>query len=282
MVHNFFNYVKLFVLTSLLSLALVLSVNAWSVKPDRISFYNVPSQSEKFEFHIDYANGEDEEESAGVCVPNEIVSKTLNLYTFFSRIEGCGEEIHQHLNLRPVQECRWDFEHDPYARVQTYGLYGTSVITGHYDQGEFNLPIPTGTLSLTVVMSHTEGTELWTGNAEYWFNESIGCVEPPPTPTSTSTEIPTETSTPTEIPTLSPTSTPTLQSTVEELPAHTPTPTLIVVCCAYTPEPTVTPTLTPTFTPPVVITLSPTPQSPTGLDPSGEPARILYLPLVDY
>lgn len=263
MVHNFLNYVKLFVLTGLLSLALVLSVNAWSVEPDRISFYNVPSQSEKFEFHIDYENGDEEVESAGLCVPNEVVSKTLNLYTFFSRIEGCGEEIHQHLNLRPILGCRWDFEHDPYARIQTYGLYGMSIITGHYDQGEFDLPIPTGTLSITVVMSHTEGTELWTGNAEYWFDEEIGCVEPPATLTQTSTSTPTST----EIP---PTETPTPESTVEELPAHTPTPTYIVVCCAYTPEPTVTPTMTPT------------PVSPTGLDPSGEPDRILYLPLIDY
>lgn len=171
----------LFVLSIVLVvLSVAIGVDAQTVRPDRISFYNEPADSNKFESHTNYASGGPEQHKTyGVCEAGRVIGETLNLYSVAWTVEACAATTHQHLNLRWVEGCLWDMEHDPWARIDTYGSYGHATIVGHYDQGEVDLPIPTDTLSMTVVMSHTEGTELWTGNALFVFNQPIGCTSPP-------------------------------------------------------------------------------------------------------
>lgn len=253
-------------LLSIAAVLLVMSIlmGMSTVRPDRISFYNEPADSNKFESHINYADGGPEvHKSYGVCEAGRVISETLNLYRVSWTAEACTAETHQQLNLRWVEGCRWDFEHDPWARIDTYGSYGHSTIVGHYDQGEVDLPIPTDTLSMTVVMSHTEGSELWAGNALFVFNEGIGCTSPPNT--QTPTETPTETSTPEPLETVIDDNAITPTATPEPSGTPTTTATIIVVCCPDVPE-----TVTPTGVP------------PTGLTPTGEPGvRKVYLPVVD-
>lgn len=272
----------LFVLSIVLVvLSVAISAGAQTVRPDRISFYNEPADSNKFESHINYASGGPEvHKSYGVCEAGRVISETLNLYTASWTVEACAASTHQHLNLRWVENCLWDMEHDPWVRIDTYGSYGRTTMVGHYDQGEVDLPIPTDTLSMTVVMSHTEGTELWTGNALFVFSQPIGCTSSPntqtPTPTDTSTSV--STLTPTQMPTDTPASTPEPSATdIESYPA-TSTPTA-------SPEPSVTATETPTPTPTVGevgSSTTPTGEPPTGLTPTGEPGLSkVYLPRVD-
>ena len=252
------------------------------VAPDRISFYNVPSD-DKLESHVDYADGRTEKikHPAALCAPGTEITHQLNLYTVTFVAEGCEATVFQHLNLRWLGGCRFEFEHDPDARIVTRGPYGETVIVeGHYPAGELELTnLPANTTSLYASMTHTdEQGDVLTGNVEFTFDESHpGCGQvPPPTPTSTQTVTAT-----TSTPTLTPTATSTEMATATPTDTQTPTAT---VAPSTTPS-TATPTATDTSVPPTATatpTPTHTPEAPTGLDPTDDPttSRPVYLPLV--
>lgn len=249
----------------LLLAAIGVSVQAQSVEPDRTSFFNVPSHSGKFRADIDYADGSEERRSFGTCAP-QTITVPLNVYTAQFNVDSCSADTFQQLNLRWLGGCLFDHAHDPDDRITFYGAYGQVVITGHYDQGQVTLPVPTGTISMTAIMSHTEGIELWMGNVTFLFDEPQGCVDAPATVTPTATDTPT--AAPTEIVVVN---------------DATPTPTeVVIVCCPSTPV-TMTPTATATDMP----TPTPTPtevisgQQPTDEDTTEEPQpQRVYLAVV--
>jgi len=254
-----------------------------AVKPDRISFYNVPSDH-KLESHIDYADGREEKISypAGMCAQGTVITQQLNLYTATFIAEACEETVFQQLNLRWMGGCTFEFEYDPDALIVARGPYGEVVIANdHYPAGELQLNnIPANTTSIGATMSYLdEQGRVLTGNVGLSFNEPHpGCGEAQlPTPTATGTpitipeETPTPTATSTAISTETVTSTPTASQTPVEGQATPNAPT-----------PTATSTETPTVTPRPTQVLPPEP--PTSLDPTAEPnapdAARLYLPLV--
>lgn len=239
------------------------SVQAQAVQPDRISFYNVPSDSGKYILHIDYADGREVRASQGACEDGRVIEQQLNLYQATFITEGCTADIHQHLNLRWLGGCEFNFEDDPDTRIVTRGDYGELVITGHYPQGAVTLPIPVGTISMTAIMSYTIDGILRTGNVGFDFDTPQGCAEPPATATPTSTE------TPTVMPT-------TIDDTVQ---TPTATPTEIIVIDDATPTPTMTEVVS-VCCPEVPATTTPTPIAPTALTPESEPGRMMYLPVV--
>ena len=113
--------------------------NTPAVKPDRISFYNVPVDS-KLESHLDYADGRSEEIEypAALCAAGTVITQTLNLYTATFVADGCEATVFQQLNLRWLGACRFEFEHDPDTWIVARGPYGETVIAaGHYPAGEF-------------------------------------------------------------------------------------------------------------------------------------------------
>ena len=234
-----------------------------TVKPDRISFYNVPVDT-KLESHLDYADGRSEEIEypAALCAPGTVITHSLNLYTATFVADGCEATVFQQLNLRWLGACRFEFEHDPDARIVARGPYGETVIAaGHYPAGELelnNLPADTTDLSATMTYIDEQGRTL-TGNVAFSFHDPHpGCgLAPTPTATATNTPTPTATATNTPIP-------------------STPTPTA-------TDTPTATSTETPTSTPTLTSTPTDEPEPPMGLAPTGEPiasTSTVYLPLV--
>ena len=224
--------------------------DAQAAVTDRISFYNVPSDH-KLELHLDYANGRTEKIKypSSLCAPGTAITYDLNLYAVKFVAEGCETTVFQNLNLRWMGDCRFEFEHDPDARIIARGPYGEVVIVeGHYPAGALqltNLPANTTSLYATMIYTNEQGI-VQTGNVEFTFHApQLGCGQAPlATPTSTAT----------------------LTATVETAtPTNTATPTATIE----------TPTVTPTATPAVL--------SPTNLDSVDEPKAptlILYLPLV--
>lgn len=258
--------------------SVVLGVRAQSEEPDRISFYNVPGDSGKLESHIDYADGGDTKIKypAALCTQGTVITQTLNLYTASFVAEGCEATVFQQLNLRWLGGCEFEFEHDPQTYGVAHGAYGHVVIAdGLYDQGAYEFGIPFGTTAISVVMSHTVGGELWTGNVGYLFATPIGCVDAPlqaATATPTATMADTATATP-DAP-----QTPTATATETETPAPTATPETGTGGLS-TPTPEV-PTMTPTAT--ATPTVTPPPENETtDEETTGEPGRMVYLPVVD-
>jgi len=259
--------------------------------PDRISFYNVPSDH-KLESHLDYADGRAEKIKypAALCASGTVITQQLNLYTVTFVAEGCEATVFQHLNLRWLGDCRFEFEHDPDAHIVARGPYGEiGIADGHYPAGEFqltNLPANTTSLSATMSLADAAG-HVQTGNVEFAFHEPHpGCGQAP-TPTSTDMATPTAT-----IEIAMPTNTPTPITTIGiTTPTSTATPTNAAMLTATigitTPLSTATPTATSTETTIIVIPTA-TPSSavlpPTGLDPIDEPGvpsmSRVYLPLV--
>jgi hypothetical protein len=248
---------------------------AQAVVPDRISFYNVPSDH-KLESHLDYADGREEKiiYPAALCAEGTVISQPLNLYTATFVAEGCAETVFQQLNLRWLGGCRFEFEYDPDALIMARGPYGEIVLAdGLYPAGELqlnHLPATTTSLSVTMRFTDTQGRIL-TGNVAFSFHEPHpGCAEAP-TPTSTPPAAATVTETPSATPPATATETP--------FPSSTPMPTASA---------TATPTATQTEPPPsgqvTPSTLTPTPAIPTNLDPTDEPGAPtvtqLYLPFV--
>ena len=244
----------------------IASGNTSTVKPDRISFYNVPVDT-KLESHLDYADGRSEEIEypAALCAPGTVITHSLNLYTATFVADGCEATVFQQLNLRWLGACRFEFEHDPDARIVARGPYGETVIAaGHYPAGELelnNLPADTTDLSATMTYIDEQGRTL-TGNVAFSFHDPHPGCGLAPTPTSTATSTPTPTATATDTPT----------------PLSTPTST-----ATATPTATATSTATPTST----STATPTPtdelEPPMGLDPIGEPSvstSTVYLPFI--
>lgn len=190
------------------------AANGDAVKPDRISFYNVPVDS-KLESHLDYADGRTEtiEYATALCAAGTVITQTLNLYTATFVADGCEATVFQQLNLRWLGACRFEFEHDPDARIVARGPYGETVIAdAHYPAGELELNnLPADTTDLAVTMSYVDeqGRGL-TGNVAFSFHTPHpGCSSTPiatTTPTPTATDIPPEGAAPTDTPT--PTSTP--------------------------------------------------------------------------
>jgi len=187
--------------------------NGDAVTPDRISFYNVPVDS-KLESHLDYADGRREtiEYSLALCAAGAVITQTLNLYTATFVADGCEATVFQQLNLRWLGACRFEFEHDPDARIVARGPYGETVIAeDHYPPGELelnNIPADTTQLSVTMTYVDEQGHAL-TGNVAFSFHDPHPGCSPTPivttTPTPTATEIPPEGAAPTDTPT--PTST---------------------------------------------------------------------------
>jgi len=69
-----------------------------------------------------------------------VITQTLNLYTATFVADGCEAMVFQQLNLRWLGACRFEFEHDPDARIVARGPYGETVIAvGHYPAGELEL-----------------------------------------------------------------------------------------------------------------------------------------------
>jgi hypothetical protein len=241
-----------------------------AVRPDRISFYNDPVDH-KVETHIDYADGREERiiYPATMCAQGTVITQSLNLYTATFVAEGCDFTIHQHLNLRWVGGCRFDFEHDPDARIVARGPYGEILITeAHYPEGEVEFNnIPADTTSLYATMRHTDELgRVLTGNVEFTFAPPHpGCGLTPAstptdtaTPTATNTDTPTATPTATHTPTATPTATPVSNLSQPDTPTSTPTATNTpIMLNAETPTPTATETPASIHTPTPTATSTP-------------------------
>lgn len=249
----------LFVLSIVVVVASVaIGVQAQSVRPDRISFYNVPSQSDKYQSHIDYADGREARKNYGTCASGRVIEEQMNTYQATFVTEGCTPDIFQHLNLRWLGGCQFDFEDDPNVRITARGAYGEVTITGHYPQGAATLQLPQDTISMTAILSYTIAGILRTGNIGFDFSDPVGCVDAPATVT------PTDTATTTATGTASPTAAPVLPA-ITPFSTETATPTM-------TPVETVSPTPTPTVAGACC---------PTGEDPEREPERMMFLPVVN-
>ncbi|CAN5427611.1 hypothetical protein BH10CHL1_BH10CHL1_48550 [soil metagenome] len=179
-------------------------IPAQAATADRISFYNVPSEH-KLETQLDYVDGRNETipYPAALCAAGTVITQQLNLYAVKFVTNGCEPTVFQNLNLRWMGDCRFEFEHDPDARLVAHGPYGEIVIgEGHYPVGQFqltNLPANTTSLSATMIFTNTLGI-VQTGNVEFSFNQPHPGCSPTmtPTPTTTATLTPTvATATPT-------------------------------------------------------------------------------------
>lgn len=162
----------------------IAAANGDPVTPDRISFYNVPTDA-KLESHVDYADGRTETiaYAPALCTAGTVFTQTLNLYTVTFVADGCEATVFQQLNLRWLGACRFDFEHDPDARIIARGPYGEAVIAeGHYPAGELelnNIPADTAIISATMIYVDEQGHAL-TGNVAFSFHDPHpGCsLEP--------------------------------------------------------------------------------------------------------
>lgn len=185
----------------------ITTANGDAVIPDRISFYNVPTDA-KLESHVDYADGRTETiaYAPALCTAGTVFTQTLNLYTATFVADGCEATVFQQLNLRWLGACRFEFEHDPDARIIARGPYGEAVIAdGHYPAGEIelnNLPADTTHLAATMTYVDEQGHAL-TGNVAFSFHDPHpGCsLAPTTTPTPTATDIPPDGAAPTATPT---------------------------------------------------------------------------------